>query len=74
MNLGEIAPTADALRALTADELGLRMLPLLIQPPPSGAHFSLKNLLEANIYLVTTISAGTRPGGTYPAERQGEVR
>ncbi len=74
MNLGEIAPTADALLALTADELGLRMLPLLIQPPPSGAHLSLKNLLEANIYLVTTISAGTRPGGTYPAERQGEVR
>lgn len=74
MKLGEIAPTADALLALTADELGLRMLPLLVRSPPTGMHLSLKNLLEANIYQITTYGAGTRPGGTYPVERHAEVR
>lgn len=69
MNLADIAPTADALLALTADELGLRMLPLLVRTPPRGMHLSLKNLLEANIYNI-----GPRPSGPYPAERHGEVR
>lgn len=74
MNLADVALTADALLALTADELGLRMLPLLVRPPQAGQHLSLKNLLEANIYQVATYGAGSRPGGTYPTERQGEVR
>lgn len=69
MNLAEFAPTADALLALTADELGLRMLPLLVRPPPHGMHLSLKNMLEANIYNI-----GPRPSGPYPVERHGEVR
>lgn len=74
MNLASIAPTADALLALTVDELGLRMLPLLIQPPPHGQLLSLKNMIEANVYQETTIGGGTRPGGPYPAERHREAR
>ncbi|TXN73442.1 TIGR02391 family protein [Methylobacterium sp. WL6] len=74
MDLGEVAPTADALLSLEADELGLRMLPVLVRPHPHGGHLSLKELLDANIYQVTSINAGTRAGGPYPAERHAEVR
>lgn len=69
MILADVAPTADGLLALTADELGLRMLPLLVRPLPYGMHLSLKNMLEANIYNI-----GQRPSGPYPPERHGAVR
>lgn len=73
-DLGEIAPTAEALLALEADELGLRLLPLLVRARPGGGSVSLKELVDANFYTVHTVGAGPRPHGPYPAEHHREVR
>lgn len=45
MSLREIAPTIDALLAMDVDELGLRMLPLLIRPPLLADRLSMREFL-----------------------------
>lgn len=74
MDLSEIATTAEALLAFEADELGLRLLPLLVRSRQGGRTLSLKELLDANFYILHAIGAGPRPHGPYPAEHHAEVR
>ena len=78
MTLGEIAPTAEALLALEADELGLRMLPLLIRAPDfySPAHgrpLSLKTVLDANFPTVYPVGGGSQVQGLYPVQHNDSV-
>jgi uncharacterized protein (TIGR02391 family) len=74
MHLGEIAPTADTLLAMEPDELGVRMLPLLVRPNPYGGFHSLKQMMDANFFQVHMVNSGARPAGPYPPERHSELR
>lgn len=69
MNLGEIAPTIDALLAMEADEFGLRLLPLLNEHQVRGGNFSLRWLVGVHFYDALSEGAKYR-GGPYPGSEQ----
>lgn len=66
MNLGEVAPTIDALLAMGADELGLRLLSLLFRPDQQPRSVSLRSLLEENFPYVYAGDRTGYKGGPYP--------
>lgn len=74
MNLGQIAPTIDALLAMEADEFGLRLLQLLEMERMRGGSLSLQGIVRANFYDVVNAGAGNvHRGGPYPA-REAEAK
>lgn len=73
MDIGEIAPTIDALLAMKADELGLRLLPLLTDHQARGGNFSLRWLVGVRFYDALSPAAKHR-GGPYPgSEREAKA-
>ena len=66
MNIREVAPTIDALLAMDADELGLRILPLLDRRRLDGRTLSLKEFMAANFYDVFQVGVGTTRATPYP--------
>lgn len=72
MYLGDIAPTIDALLAMEADELGLRLLPLLNHDYMRGSTLSLRWLIGVRFYDALSPAARHR-GGPYPG-RENEAK
>lgn len=59
MSIREVAPTIDALMAMGADEVGLRMLPLLERPRRFGGDLGLRCFLDENFHDVFSVNTGT---------------
>jgi uncharacterized protein (TIGR02391 family) len=72
VRLVDVIPDADVLCALEPDELGLRMLPVLVEwheekPPYQSVHLQLATFLE------TTLGPPGRPSDQYPIQRHAQV-
>nr|WP_137830879.1 TIGR02391 family protein [Methylobacterium sp. L1A1] len=66
MNLGEVAPTIDALLAMGVDELGLRLLYLLWETERRGSPISFRRLMEHNFPYVYAGNRQAYRDGPYP--------
>lgn len=70
MQLRDIAPTIDALLAISAEELGLRLLPLLLRAAPSGRTISLRLLLMRILYDEISPRGARYRNGPYPGRER----
>ena len=70
MNLVDLIPDSDALIALEADELGLRMLPVLASWPSHYGPLVFDNFLNVAIGAPQLPAQAPVPPGPYPRERR----
>jgi hypothetical protein len=70
LNLADLIPDADALIALEADELGLRMLPVLANWPTHYGPLVPESFLNVAIGAPQLPGQAPVPPGPYPRERR----